>query len=184
MTRRLHTALVVEDDSTLRNAIAAFLRTKNMRVVTAASVSEALAQLKGRPDVVLLDVMLPDGDAFRVLEHVATIAPAPLRVAMSGEATPEMAFRLNKFGVLRYVQKPASMDSIWAEICAAAEETPDLTPFVQEAIHKVPLKDLLARVREVAIQQALAIARGNHTSAARLLQVTRQAVQQMLRPSR
>jgi transcriptional regulator with PAS, ATPase and Fis domain len=38
-------------------------------------------------------------------------------------------------------------------------------------------------VREEAIKQALATARGNRSAAARILQVTRQAVQQMLRPS-
>jgi len=181
VARKFRTALVVEDDATLRTSIASFLRSRDMRVVTAGSVSEALAQLRGRPDVVVLDVMLPDGDAFRVLEQAAVIAPAPIRVAMSGAATPEESFRLAKLGVRQFLQKPTSLERIWEAICAAAEEPPELAPVVQEAVGQMPLKDLVNGVWDEAIRQALAVSKGNRTRAARILQVTRQAVQQMLR---
>jgi DNA-binding NtrC family response regulator len=181
VSRKFRTALVVEDDAALRTAIATFLRSRDMRVVTAGTASEALAQLRGRPDVVVLDVMLPDGDSFRVLEQAAVSAPAPIRVAMSGEATPKEAFRLAKLGVRQFLQKPVSLDQIWDAICAAAEEPPELAPVVQEAVGQMPLKDLVNGVRDEAIRQALAISKGNRTRAARILHVTRQAVQQMLR---
>ena len=181
MGRRLRTALVVEDDADLRTAIAAFLRSKLVRVAAAASAADAIAQLRGRPDVIVLDVLLSDGDAFKVLEHARRLAPAPIRIAMSGNATPEETFRLAQFGVRRYLQKPVSLDEIWEAICSASEEPPDLKPIVQETVGRIPLRDITSRVREEAIRQALAIARGNRTGAARILSVTRQAVQQMLR---
>jgi len=179
--RRLRTALVVEDDADLRTAITVFLRSKLVRVAAAGSASDAIAQLRGRPDVIVLDVLLPDGDAFKVLEHARKLAPAPIRIAMSGAATPEESFRLAQFGVRRFLQKPISLDEIWEAICSASEEPPDLKPLVQEAVGRLPLRDIMKKVREEAIRQALAIARGNRTGAARVLSVTRQAVQQMLR---
>ena len=181
MGRRLRTALVVEDDADLRTAITVFLRSKLVRVAAAGSASDAIAQLRGRPDVIVLDVLLPDGDAFKVLEHARKLAPAPIRIAMSGAATPEESFRLAQFGVRRFLQKPISLDEIWEAICSASEEPPDLKPLVQEAVGRLPLRDIMKKVREEAIRQALAIARGNRTGAARVLSVTRQAVQQMLR---
>lgn len=181
MGRRLRTALVVDDDPTLRSGIATFLREKGLRVVTAASASEAIAQLCGRPDVVVLDVRLPDGDAFTVLEVARDLAPAPLRIALSGEASPEDAFRLGKYGVRDFLQKPASLEEIWDAIQMAADAPPDLGPVVQETVGHLSLKELTNSVRDEAIKQALASARGNRTGAAKILQVTRQAVQQMLR---
>jgi two-component system response regulator RegA len=126
-------------------------------------------------------VMLPDGNAFTVLEQAQKLTPAPIRIAMSGEASAEEAFRLAGFGVRRFLQKPVSLAEIWEAVCKANEEAPDLSPFVQESVGHVSLKALTGTVRSAAIRQALAIARGNRTRAARILQVTRQAVQQMVR---
>lgn len=181
MSRRLRSALVVDDDPTLRGGIATFLREKGLRVATAASAREAIEQLRGKPDVVVLDVRLPDGDAFSVLEVARDLAPAPLRIALSGEASPEDAFRLAKYGVRDFLQKPASLDEIWEAIQSAADAPPDLAPAVQETVGHLSLKELTNSVRDEAIKQALASARGNRTGAAKILQVTRQAVQQMLR---
>ena len=184
MGRRVRSALVVDDDPALRAGIAAFLRSQGMRVATAASAAEAVAQLRGRPDVVVLDVRLPDGDAFTVLEYARRLAPAPIRIALSGAATPEDAFRLAQHGVRSFLQKPASLDDIWDAIQSAAEEPPDLKPLVQQVVGHVSLRELTTQVRDEAIKQAIASARGNRTGAARILQVTRQAVQQMLRAPR
>ncbi len=184
MARRLRTALVVDDDPALRAGISTFLRSQGLRVATAGSAAEAVAQLRGRPDVVLLDVRLPDGDAFTVLDHARKLAPAPIRIALSGAATPEDAFRLAQYGVRKFLQKPASLDEIWDAIQSAAEEPPDLTPHVQQAVGHLSLRELTSQVRDEAIKQALATSRGNRTGAARILQVTRQAVQQILRPAK
>lgn len=181
MGRRLRSALVVDDDATLRAGIAAFLRERKLRVGTAASAADAIAQLRARPDLVVLDVRLPDGDAFTVLEHARQLAPAPVRIALSGAASPEDAFRLAQHGVRSFLQKPVSLDELWDAIQAAAEEPPDLAPIVQQTVGHLSLKQLTSQVRDEAIQQALAAARGNRTGAARILRVTRQAVQQMLR---
>jgi DNA-binding NtrC family response regulator len=132
----------------------------------------------------LLDVRLPDGDAFTVLEHAIQTTPGTMRIALSGAASSDDGFRLGQFGVREFLQKPASLDDIWDAIQRAAEEPPDLKPHVQQAVGYGSLRELLAMVRAEAIKYALLISRGNRTDAARILQVTRQAVQQMLRPAK
>jgi len=182
MSRRLRSALVVDDDPVLRAGLAEFLRGQGLRVGTAASAADAIAQLRARPDLVLLDVRLPDGDAFTVLDYARKLAPAPIQIALSGAASPEDAFRLAQYGVRSFLQKPASLGDIWDAIQSAVEEPPDITPHVQQAVGHLSLRELTTQVRGEAIKEALASARGNRTGAARILQVTRQAVQQMLRP--
>jgi two-component system response regulator RegA len=181
MVRRLRSALVVDDDPALRSAIAEFLREQGLRVATAATASDAIFQLSARPDLVVLDVRLPDGDAFTVLDHARKLAPAPIRIALSGAASPEDAFRLAQYGVRDFLQKPVSVDELWDAIECAAEAPPDLAPVVQQAVGHISLRELQSQVRDEAIKQALASARGNRSGAARILQVTRQAVQHMLR---
>jgi two-component system response regulator RegA len=181
VSRRLRSALVVDDDPTLRAGIAEFLRGQKLRVGTAATAADAIQQLRARPDLLVLDVRLPDGDAFTVLSHARRLAPAPVRIALSGEASTEDAFRLAQHGVRNFLQKPVSLDDLWDAIQAAAEDPPDLAPVVQQAVGHLSLRELQKQVRNEAIKQALASSRGNRTGAARILQVTRQAVQQMLR---
>jgi DNA-binding NtrC family response regulator len=181
VARLLRSALVVDDDAGLSAGIARFLREQHLRVGTAASAADAIGQLRAKPDLVILDVRLPDGDAFTVLEHARRLAPAPIRIALSGEASPEDAFRLAQYGVRGFLQKPVGLDELWDAIQAAVEEPPDLAPLVQQTVGHLSLKQLTTKVREEAIAQALARARGSRTGAARILKVTRQAVQQMLR---
>ena len=56
--------LVVEDDEILRNGIAFALTREGYQVKTAGSLSGMRGQLEGAPDLVILDINLPDGDGF------------------------------------------------------------------------------------------------------------------------
>jgi two-component system OmpR family response regulator len=60
--------LVVDDEATILELLSGSLRLAGFEVVTAASGAGAVrAAASSRPDLVLLDVMLPDGDGFEVL---------------------------------------------------------------------------------------------------------------------
>ena len=175
--------LLVDDDRRILELLEIAFTAHGFRVLTApdgdAAMKRALAE---RPDLVVLDVRLPDGDAFTVLDYARKLAPAPIQIALSGAASPEDAFRLAQYGVRSFLQKPVSLGDIWDAIQSAVEEPPDIAPHVQQAVGHLSLRELTSQVRDEAIKEALASARGNRTGAARILQVTRQAVQQMLRP--
>ena len=60
--------LVVDDEATILELLSGSLRLAGFEVVTAANGAEAVrAAASDRPDLVLLDVMMPDGDGFEVL---------------------------------------------------------------------------------------------------------------------
>src|ERR1700760_3972208 len=63
--------LVVDDEATILELLSGSLRLAGFEVVTAASGAEAVrAAASDRPDLVLLDVMMPDGDGFEVLRRM------------------------------------------------------------------------------------------------------------------
>lgn len=172
---------MVEDHTELRAGIVRFLRDRGLHVLEAGSAHEAIARLAPPPDLVVLDFCLPDGTAFSLLEALSSCAPAPIKIVLSGLATPEDAFRLARYGVHCYLQKPASLAALERAIQSALAERPDLHAILRASVGHAPLRDVQRDVREVMTREALAVARGNRSRAARLLQVSRQAVQQILR---
>jgi DNA-binding response OmpR family regulator len=65
------TVLVVDDDPHSREIIRTYLETRGYRVVTAPHGEDALGQLEAvRPEIVLLDVMMPGMDGWEVARHI------------------------------------------------------------------------------------------------------------------
>jgi DNA-binding NtrC family response regulator len=173
--------LVVEDNAALRTAIARLARGWGAKVHEAGTVREARALLSTRPDLLIADVRLPDGSVFAALEEAAELWPKPLIVAMSGQASAEEAFRLAQIGVHGYVPKPLTLADLEEAIDRAMTEPPSLDLAVSAHVGKVPMREVQARLRSVMLRQALARSEGSRTGAARLLKISRQAVQQILR---
>jgi CheY-like chemotaxis protein len=72
------TLLIVEDDSITREGLAVLLRHEGYQVVLAANGSEALASLRClRPDLILLDMLMPVLDGWHFLERLRAEAPTP-----------------------------------------------------------------------------------------------------------
>ena len=68
--------LVVEDEETILELLSGSLRFAGFEVMTAASGAEALrAVAASRPDLVLLDIMMPDGDGFEVVRRLRSAGP-------------------------------------------------------------------------------------------------------------
>jgi DNA-binding NtrC family response regulator len=76
------TVMVVEDDPSSRNAMMLLLKHFGFHGVAAGSVSGAMSLLDSRPAVMILDLMLPDGNGSEVLEHVRR-SNLPIRVAVA-----------------------------------------------------------------------------------------------------
>jgi DNA-binding NtrC family response regulator len=174
---------VIEDDDSLRNAVARIIRSWGAEVVVASSAAEAHTLLAEPPPpkLILIDVRLPDGSALPVIELASGLSPAPVIVAMSGKASPDEAFQLAKRGVRKYLPKPFSIEELTAAVEAAKSEAPQLEPTISAWVGRVPMKELQHEVRRVMVKEALAQTEGSRSGAARLLHVTRQAVQQIVR---
>jgi len=176
--------LVVEDDAALRTAIVRAVQGwGDAELMEAGTAAEARRQLAAvpPPDLVIIDVRLPDASAFSVLDSASELSPAPIMVAMSGKASPDEAFRLAQRGVRAYLEKPFSIQELTDSVEAARNEAPNLEPLITASVGRVPMRELQSEVRRVMVKEALAQTEGSRSGAARLLHVTRQAVQQILR---
>jgi DNA-binding NtrC family response regulator len=181
----LGAVLIVEDSLHLRLTLETALRDSALVVHTAQSVAEARRLvLTIVPDLVLLDFDLPDGNAFDVLVNLERISPAPAIIGMSGVAGPEHAFQLAMSGVRAYLRKPLDLASLREAVHAVQSRAPILTPFVRGLVGHAPMAAVEDEVRSVMVAEALARARGSRRRAARILNVSRQALQHMLRKGR
>jgi CheY-like chemotaxis protein len=145
-----------------------------------AAEARALLALSPPPDLVAIDVRLPDETVFEVLDVAARRSPAPRVIAMSGQASPEEAFRLAQKGVRVYLPKPVSIGQLEEAVRVAMGEAPILEPLLSASVGHVPLREVQSEVRRVMVTEALARTEGSKSGAARLLRVSRQALQQIL----
>ena len=117
--------LVVDDEPTILELLSGSLRLAGFEVVTAVSGAEAVrAAASSRPDLVLLDVMMPDGDGFEVARRMRS-AGGPEVPVIFLTARDDVNDRLAGFGVGAddYVTKPFSLDEVLARIRAVLKRT-------------------------------------------------------------
>ena len=171
--------LIVEDDKGLCAAIAREALRWGSEVIQAHSAKEALERLAANPALLIVDVRLPDGNGLDVVEAAGQRRPVPTMIAISGQASPEEAFRLAQAGVRGYLSKPLSAQDLIRAVEEALHDAPALGHAAVAAVGRTPLRDAQEQVRSAMIEQALASADGNFSETARLLNVSRQAVQQM-----
>ncbi|HKI86979.1 MAG TPA: response regulator, partial [Thermoanaerobaculia bacterium] len=111
MSRKGRLALVVEDDPTARELLCRAVEQIGWETIEARNGREALDKVSDtEPDVVLLDLMMPEMDGFEFLEHFHARehkAAVPVVVVTAKDLTPEDRARLNGY-VERVVQKSAS----------------------------------------------------------------------------
>ncbi len=99
--------LVVDDDQTIMTLVQAVLKSHQYEVITAVNGVDALKKLKeDKPDLILLDVMMPEMDGFSFVQEVKNVegmASVPIIVLTSQEAMEDI-FKIE--GVKEYVLKP------------------------------------------------------------------------------
>ncbi len=106
-TSAARTVLVVDDDRTLRHAIASLLHDAGYRIEQAGDGPEALGALRERPvDVMLLDIGLPGMSGLDVLAEARRVAAPPRVVMMTADDTPETLLGAFRGQAHLYVRKP------------------------------------------------------------------------------
>ena len=117
--------LVVDDEPDIRTTVKEILEDEGYQVVVAenaAAAREARRQL--RPDVVLLDIWMPDLDGISLLrEWAANGAPTCPVIMMSGHGTVETAVEATRLGAYDFVEKPISLAKLLLTIERAREAT-------------------------------------------------------------
>jgi two-component system KDP operon response regulator KdpE len=110
--------LLVEDDEATRNAVARNLEGHGFKVTPSGDVAEALRRWDAeRPDLILLDLGLPDLDGATVVRHVRRDATTPILI-LSARADERVKVATLEAGADDYVTKPFGMDELRARIGA------------------------------------------------------------------
>ncbi|MBO9711894.1 nitrogen regulation protein NR(I) [Sphingomonas sp.] len=103
--------LVVDDDSAIRTVVAAALKREGHRVTTAASLAELRRELRlGLPDVLVTDVVLPDGNGLDFVAGLAGEHPELPVIVFSAQNTLATAVRATEVGAFDYLPKPFDLD--------------------------------------------------------------------------
>ena len=112
------TILLVEDDRALSAALAATLKAAGYRPVCAATAAEGLRWFAHyAPDLVLLDLGLPDRDGLSVIEEIRRRGPTPIVVLSARDAEAVKVAALD-LGADDYVAKPFGVDELLARVRA------------------------------------------------------------------
>jgi two-component system, NtrC family, response regulator AtoC len=103
----LLTALIVEDDTLSARALSQLIRGEGFQTATASTLAEARNRLRLQPaDIVLIDLMLPDGNGLDLLDDLERDWPRTFLVVVTGHATMETAIHALRRGAADYLTKP------------------------------------------------------------------------------
>ncbi len=115
--------LVVDDEPDIRNLIVEILSEEGYAVRSAESLASArLALDEATPDLLLLDVWLPDGDGLRFLRELTEAGGMPCPTVMiSGHGTIESAVEAVRLGAYDFLEKPVSLAKLLLTVQRALE---------------------------------------------------------------
>jgi len=117
--------LLVEDDTDCAEAVRYWLEICGACVTTAHTVTSALARARGKaPDVLLVDVYLPDGTGWDVVDRVRATVPGGTAVpvvAITGHRTPSVERSARAHGVRHVIAKPIAPAALAAALSDCLE---------------------------------------------------------------
>jgi DNA-binding NtrC family response regulator len=156
--------LVVDDENDIRELVRDILSEEGYAVDTAANAAEARAACaRQAPDLVLLDIWMPDTDGISLLrEWQQTQALTAPVVMMSGHGTVETAVEATRLGAVDYVEKPLSLAKLLRTVQRALDDgkrrrraTRTLVPPLIAPVGRSRLmRDLREQVKQIAPHEA------------------------------
>src|SRR4051812_18952643 len=108
--------MVVEDDRTTCNLLRAIFTPTGWEVVVASTVAEGLVLLDPPPDMLILDLSLPDGEGIDILRHIRS-AHLPTRVVVTSGHDPDILRAVATLKPDALLQKPFEIQ----DLCAACD---------------------------------------------------------------
>ncbi len=105
--------LVIDDEASIRQSLTGALKDEGYRVEVAASGKEGLDAIRSeRPDLVLLDIWMPQMDGIETLRLIKAEWSDQIVIMMSGHGNIETAVRATKLGAFDFIEKPLSLERL------------------------------------------------------------------------
>lgn len=116
------TVLVVDDEETARMVVSDFLRGKGYEVQGAGTLAQAREQINlGVPDIIILDVRLPDGHGPNLLNETMRLAVRPQVIIITAHGDISMAVEAMRAGAHDFIEKPLDLLTLEESVKRAAE---------------------------------------------------------------
>jgi len=107
------TVLVVDDEPEIRASVRGILSDEGLRVLEAADGGQARDLIRQEhPELVILDIWMPDVDGLQLLRELHGSEQAPEVIMISGHGTIETAVQATKLGAFDFIEKPFSLDGL------------------------------------------------------------------------
>ncbi len=147
--------LIIDDEEGIRQGCIRVLRPQGYTVETAGNFKEGLRRIQeGTFDLVLIDVMLPDGRGIDLLKPIREHDPETVSIIITGYATVELAVDTIKKGAYNFISKPFTADMLLMTVNQGLEkrhlslETKRLQTIECEAVELAHARDEAEKLNE------------------------------------
>src|SRR5689334_24371002 len=148
--------LVVDDEEAIVSSLSSILQDEGYEVSVAKSGAEALkTYMADPPDLMLLDIWMPDMDGLETLRRIREFVPTAQVMVMSGHGSIETAVKAIKLGAYDYIEKPLSLENVTLRVKHALaqyrleQENRVLRSKVQQKFELVGQSQAMQRMRQL-----------------------------------
>lgn len=116
--------LIVDDEEGIRESLSGIFEDEGFSVLTAATAQEGLRIVTGQsPDIVFLDICLPDMDGIDILTRIHERDETLPVVMITGHGSIELAVKATKAGAYDFLEKPLSLEKVLLVAARALERS-------------------------------------------------------------
>lgn len=117
------TVLIADDEPQIREILSIYFKKEGFKVIEAADGAEALVQVQaGKPDIILLDIMMPVLDGLEVCKQVRKISDIPIIMLTAKDSDDDRILEL-EIGADDYISKPFNTREVVARVKAVLRRT-------------------------------------------------------------
>jgi len=149
--------LIVDDEEQFRVTTEKILSRRGFQTILAGSGEEAIARVKDKPDVIVLDIKMPGLDGLETLAEIKKLAPDLPVIMLTGHGSEPSAQTALDQGAFDYLAKPCEIDILASKITEAFRHGRVEGPPQENRIREVmiPLADYTTLTGEATIKDAV-----------------------------